>query len=335
MLRLVFVAFISLASVSLRSQVLDSVIASGYLVPIGAAVAPGQVLSLYVQEVGASLTAPVFASSVPLPTSLADISILLQESHGRGSADHFLTVPVPIFAIVPFSSCAGTSFGFVPDRPGSQLRRCKSFVAITVQVPFEIQPTEIGTPDDALENYGIEFIISEKGLAKAAVVMNTYKDQIHVVTDCDINHGLANNVMMTFDRCQTLVFHADGTSVRLQPARPGEELVMYALGLGKTTPTAQTGQASPPAATVPVQLRFDFTPDARPKLTFSPPQNNFLRFAGLSPGSVGLYQVNFKVPRPPPGTPFCPVAGASSNLTVTITGEASFDGAAICVEVGQ
>jgi uncharacterized protein (TIGR03437 family) len=129
--------------------------------------------------------------------------------------------------------------------------------------------------------------------------------------------------------------HADGTSVRQKPARPGEELVMYALGLGKTTPTAQTGQASPPAATVPVLLRFDFTPDARPKLTFSPPQNNFLRFAGLNPGSVGLYQVNFKVPKPPPGTPSCPTEDASSNLTVTITGEASFDGAAICVEVGE
>jgi uncharacterized protein (TIGR03437 family) len=170
--------------------------------------------------------------------------------------------------------------------------------------------------------------------------MNTFADQIHVIQNeeaplatAGLGAFAAGLPPLAID--QGLVLHADGTPVRVKPARPGEELVMFALGLGKTTPAAQTGQASPPEATVPVQLRFDFTADARPKLSYAPTQNEFLRFAGLSPGSVGLYQVNFKVPKPPPGTPSCPTQSAASNLTVTISGQASFDGAAVCVAVGQ
>ena len=316
---LLVTALVPLASVCLLAQPPDSLVASGYLLPTGATVAPGQVLRLYVQEVGASLTGPVFADSVPLPTTLADISISVQG------------LPVPIFAVVPFSSCTGTVF--VTDLFLLQHSHpCRSFVAITVQIPFEIPVS--GAPANAAVS--VDVIISEGGVAKVAVAMNTLNDQIHVITACDNGQGLARSTAALANApCGGLAFHSDGTPAVnsqgfVRPAEPGEQLVMYALGLGPTTPPAQTGQPSPSSAMVPVQIGFDFSPNAPPKYPLYQTQHPNLVFAGLTPGSVGLYQINFTVPQPPPGTPSCPSNGGVSNLTVSI-GILSFDGAALCV----
>jgi hypothetical protein len=63
-------------------------------------------------------------------------------------------------------------------------------------------------------------------------------------------------------------------------------------------------------------------------------------FTGATAGFVGLYQVNFIVPPPPPGLTPCvdttaivPFANAvQSNLTVSVGSAFSFDGAGICVQ---
>jgi hypothetical protein len=120
----------------------------------------------------------------------------------------------------------------------------------------------------------------------------------------------------------------------LNQAKPGEELVIYTLGLGVTTPAVKEGEASPtPAATVSVGLDFDFSPNAGPSTPGQrrdPGTPPLPVFAGLSPGSAGLYQVNFVVPTPPPGTPAC-FGTVHSNLTVSVIGANSTDGAGICV----
>jgi uncharacterized protein (TIGR03437 family) len=64
-------------------------------------------------------------------------------------------------------------------------------------------------------------------------------------------------------------------------------------------------------------------------------------YAGAAPGYVGLYQINFVVPPVPRGTPLCagtvdPRANVVySNLTVSVGGRYSFDGAGICVAVDK
>src|SRR6185436_18169114 len=46
-----------------------------------------------------------------------------------------------------------------------------------------------------------------------------------------------------------VVTHADGTAIDyLHPAKPGEQVVMYAFGLGKTIPAVSTSSASPSPA---------------------------------------------------------------------------------------
>jgi hypothetical protein len=68
----------------------------------------------------------------------------------------------------------------------------------------------------------------------------------------------------------------------------------------------------------------------------------------LTPGQVGLYQINVQLPSAFPaavlpcttlsvctGNPaFCPLP-IQSNLTIDIGGVTSFDGAAICIQPGQ
>ena len=62
-------------------------------------------------------------------------------------------------------------------------------------------------------------------------------------------------------------------------------------------------------------------------------------FAGLTPGAVGLYQINFVVPPPAVGTRPCVASSSAlingnviqSNLTVSLGSVFSFDGAGICV----
>jgi uncharacterized protein (TIGR03437 family) len=79
--------------------------------------------------------------------------------------------------------------------------------------------------------------------------------------------------------------HGDGTLVtETSPAKPGENLVMYTAGLGDTDNPVSTGAAAP---SNPLDR-----PLTMPALTINGETANIL-FAGLTPGLVGLYQVNF------------------------------------------
>jgi uncharacterized protein (TIGR03437 family) len=95
--------------------------------------------------------------------------------------------------------------------------------------------------------------------------------------------------------------HADGSLVSAtSPARSGEYLVAYLAGMGGTNATPASGAASPGS---PLAV-----PVATPVLTINGTQYP-IAFAGLTPGLVGLYQLNFQVPS---GLP-------AGDLTVVLT----------------
>jgi hypothetical protein len=119
---------------------------------------------------------------------------------------------------------------------------------------------------------------------------------------------------------------------------------MWAVGLGATKTPVRTGTASPTPVptTLSFSLNFDYRPNAAPSGLLLTPwfEHSTPLFVGLAPDYVGLYSANFVVPPPPAGLPPCatsvaagsnPSAYVLSNLTVTLIGQASFDGAAICV----
>jgi len=71
------------------------------------------------------------------------------------------------------------------------------------------------------------------------------------------------------------------------PANPGEYLVMYLVGLGATVPSVASGVPAPSLTLAKVTNPVTVTVDSLPSTVL---------FAGLTPGFVGLYQVNFQVP---------------------------------------
>ena len=72
-----------------------------------------------------------------------------------------------------------------------------------------------------------------------------------------------------------------------QPTQAGDVLLIYATGLGPVSSPVQTGAAAPltelSECVVPIQVILDGV--ARDVM-----------FAGLAPGFVGVYQINFRVP---------------------------------------
>jgi uncharacterized protein (TIGR03437 family) len=68
------------------------------------------------------------------------------------------------------------------------------------------------------------------------------------------------------------------------PAKPGEYLIIYLAGMGATNPGVASGAISPLA---PATMQPTVTVDG---------QTAVVVYAGLSPGSAGLYQINFQVP---------------------------------------
>jgi uncharacterized protein (TIGR03437 family) len=300
----------------------NTVVGSGYTAPTPISAAPGQILNLLVEGVGSKLTQRVTAPGTPLPTVLAGISVTLKQTRGTQS------VPVPILAVRPISTCANGGAS------------CGSYAAVTIQVPYELVANELGT-----EQVGntAQFIVAENGAAGGAVDVNPLPYQVHVLNTCDINTGLPAGCSPA-----PIVTHADGSFVSMtKPAHTGEELVLYTFGLGATTPPIPTGTAAPPGSTTTGLFRFNF--DFRANVAASEPP--FFAFtceairicpfdplyAGLTAGYVGLYQANFVLP-PVPDTMFLPCSsGVTSNLTVSLYSEdhVSFDGVGICVELGS
>jgi len=104
--------------------------------------------------------------------------------------------------------------------------------------------------------------------------------------------------------------HSDFTLVdTARPARAGESLVMYLTGMGPTNPPVATGAQSPSAQPALVVTQ--------PIVTIGGDRAAVL-FAGLTPGGIGLYQINFTVPAGSRGGDLDVVvsqAGVLSNVT--------------------
>ena len=83
----------------------------------------------------------------------------------------------------------------------------------------------------------------------------------------------------------------DGTLItRDQRARPGEVIVLYATGLGPTTPSLISG-------IVPSEIAFiQKRSELRVALNGAAVSSENILYAGISPGWAGLYQINLRLP---------------------------------------
>ena len=131
---------------------------------------------------------------------------------------------------------------------------------LDVQIPSELAPTQ---------QYAI--LVSSNGAL-------TLPDQIDVVPAVP---GVAN-----FGDGRIIAQHGLDYSLvdATHPAKPGEFLIIYLVGMGATNPSVASGTPSPVA---PVSIQPKVTVDG---------QTAAVPYAGLSPGAAGLYQINFQVP---------------------------------------
>jgi hypothetical protein len=133
---------------------------------------------------------------------------------------------------------------------------------INAQIPFELAPGN-----------QYQLIVNANG-------------QLTTPQSLQLNGGTP--AILNFSSGAVVAQHLDGMLVKdTAPAAPGEFVVIYASGLGATDIPVPSGSASPS------------DPPARvadmPVLTLNGNTIKVL-FAGLTPGLVGLYQVNFQVP---------------------------------------
>ena len=246
----------------------------GNLNPFPLSVAPGQLLTLFVQPTTA--ISPVSSSAVSAVYSV-------------GGTDE----PMPVLQLVPTS----TACNFPIITP------CTQILALTVQVPFDIQvicplcarpPTPAG-----------DIVVSINGLKTPAVGIQgvpdsgPFPDRLRRDRRWDQSVSLPLNGGLP---CTPMVTHADGRPVsNILPAQAGEELVAYATGLGATNPALTAGQpaaqSSPTVATFGIDFNFRANalatmPGAIGASTGTP------LFTGATKGYIGLYQINFIVPTP-------------------------------------
>ncbi len=286
---------------------------AGYRSPLPIAVSPGQVITLFVEGLTAS---DVSATSFPLPTSLAGITVRADDGLAGYSAN------LPIFSVKR-------------DHRGGIL---VDLTAINIQIPTEINLSDPDVPIGSRSNLLIT--VSENGVKKDQAQFRLVQMTAHILDTCD-------TVTRTGGACLSTVTHGDGRLVTPQdPAAAGEEVTMWAVGLGQTTPIvpAGTAPASPTQVEQPnrFSIQFEFfecngcsnppvsLPESKP------------RFAGLTPGFVGLYQVNVKLPDQIPASRFpCEGTSDGANLAIRIgwdmlggTPTVFSDPARICVRTG-
>src|SRR5574341_545753 len=87
------VAFLATSQL-LMCQPSNGVVVAGYTWPSVISVAPGQLVTLFAWGVGGNLTHRVVADRIPLPTTLAGISVLLKQRQVG-------EVRVPVLAVEP------------------------------------------------------------------------------------------------------------------------------------------------------------------------------------------------------------------------------------------
>jgi len=214
-------------------------------------VSPGSILAIFGDKLAAT---PVRASTVPLPTELGGVSVIL----GGQVLPLLFVSERQVNAFVPFNAILNAQLPLVVSRG-------TSYSVPEMLIVAEAQPA-IFTLDSSGRGQGV-IVRNEEGVADA-----TY------------------------------------------PVRPGDEVVIYATGLGGVSPSVVSGAASPLAPLAQVVASVEVRIDGKPAR---------VDFSGLTPFFVGLYQVNAQVPAGVSAGTAVPVVltvnGVSSNTVTIVT----------------
>jgi uncharacterized protein (TIGR03437 family) len=162
------------------------------------------------------------------------------------------------------------------------------------QLPFELNYVRVYVQDQPVpllyvSPTQINFIISNEqipGPVKVRVVTEAITGPEVVVTLVDSAPALflGSNGYALATNASGKLLTADA------PAHAGDVIVIYATGLGRTNPQPVSGQIPPYAGQMLNLGALKIT------LGGKPVDPIFIKYAGLTPESAGLYQINLEIP---------------------------------------
>jgi len=248
------------------------------------------------------------APGLPLPTNLSGVKVRISGPLPAG----YPTV-LPIFKIRSLDFCAG------------RLSVACPITQVIVQIPTE--PTcDIGAINGCESpDIGVTLNVEANGNPGQDFAVRVTAANPHILNYCDTVSGTPGG-------CWPMVTHADGRGVNpYQPARPGEELSIWVVGLGPTLPPVKTGYPAPspgPAAIFKLNFVLSYavggpaTDGGREVVVLVPVEVGIVpSFAGLAPNYVGLYQVNIRVPESIPPQARMPAGTISTAQLALILGD--------------
>jgi uncharacterized protein (TIGR03437 family) len=213
---------------------------------------------------------------------------------------------------------AASSAPSAPVAPGSYISIYGSALASGLTVASAPFPTTLGGTQVLLGGQAIPLFFTSDGQINALVpygmatnassqILVTHANAYSTPQTVTLADG-GPGIFVTAPGGGIVGFKPDGTQYQLGPSTPaaaGDILVIYCAGLGDVNQTVAAGSISPPQviATNTVTVTID---------GISAP----VQYAGLTPGSVGLYQVNAVVPS---GI----MPNATAPLVITVAGQST------------
>lgn len=285
-----------------------------YLTPGGftTVMAPASELDVELESLGTAR-----ATTLPLPYQIAGLSVRVEKTLERD-----VWLDAPMVQVRRFSLCDLTGSGAVLEAD------CPEMVEIVFQVPYEMMSSR------SLQNVlpGRRIRLLHNGVA---VSTRPYMVRLGA---SELNRS---ELMWPGLLAHPMATHPDGTVISsVNPARPGQEIILYATGTGRPSSTEEIlsgtgGEAQPPLRSddfhLSVILDYSLTGVEGAEIQPSEPlKAYFVR------GAVGLVAVHARVPALPKdpltlcGTPQ-PRGRVASNLIVSLQME---DGAAGAVRTG-
>jgi uncharacterized protein (TIGR03437 family) len=115
----------------------------------------------------------------------------------------------------------------------------------------------------------------------------------------------------TTDSAAATVYRASNNSLvsPLNPVQAGDELVIFATGLGRTTPAIRAGEAAPADPLSMTVIPPEVTLDGEPLIVDN---------ASLMPGGIGIYQINVKAPLDVGGGDNVPLTISQGGMSTTV-----------------
>lgn len=172
-------------------------------------------------------------------------------------------------------------------------------------------PTQLGNTQVYVDNYPAPLFYVSAGQINFLVPSNQANGDAQIRVSMQGNSGPVVTIAIV-DAAPALFVTPDGYAIATHadnsliteaaPAHGDEIIVLYATGLGKTAPNPGSGELPPSAAQIVALASLQVSVGG----TVLTPDR--IKYAGLTPGYAGLYQINLALPDSPGADPEIRVA---------------------------